>query len=116
MKILHIIGNGFDLNFGLKTSYKDFYDFYMAALSSKNSVNNLKKNISNNYKNWSDLELALGQYTDEIKSVQEFDEVFEDIGDRLSEFLKMQEASFDASIELSPATRLWATSSLPFKS
>lgn len=46
MQILYIIGNGFDLNLGLKTSYKDFYDHYKSVDSSKNSINNLKKNIS----------------------------------------------------------------------
>lgn len=97
MKILHIIGNGFDLNLGLKTSYKDFYDYYLEVPSSKKSVLNLKKKISNNYKNWSDLELAIGQYTEEIQSINEFDEVFEDIGDALAEFLITQEANFDVS-------------------
>ena len=97
MKILHIIGNGFDLNLGLKTSYKDFYDYYKSIDSPKNSINNLKKNISNNYKNWSDLELAPGQYTEEIKTINEFDEVFEDIGERLAEYLRKEEAKFDTS-------------------
>jgi hypothetical protein len=95
LKILHIIGNGFDLNLGLKTSYKDFYDFYKVQESTKISINNLKKNISNNYKNWSDLELALGQYTEEFNSVDEFDEVIEDIGEQLAEYLKLEESKFN---------------------
>lgn len=97
MKILYILGNGFDLNLGLKTSYKDFYDYYKSLDSSKNGVNDLKKNISNNYKNWSDLELALGQYTEEFETVDDFDEVFEDIGERLAEYLKKEESKFDSS-------------------
>lgn len=97
MKILYIIGNGFDLNLGLKTSYKDFYDYYKSIDSPKNSINNLKNNISNNYKNWSDLELALGQYTEEIKTINEFDEVFEDIGEQLAEYLKREEAKFEVT-------------------
>lgn len=95
MKILHIIGNGFDLNLGLKTSYKDFYDFYKLIESSKVSINTLKKNISNNYKNWSDLELALGQYSEEFKTVDDFDEVFEDIGEQLSKYLIQEESKFN---------------------
>jgi hypothetical protein len=97
LKILHIIGNGFDLNLGLKTSYKDFYDYYKSVESSKNSVNNLKTNISSNYSNWSDLELALGQYTEEFQTVDEFDEVFEDIGEQLAEYLRKEEAKFDSA-------------------
>ena len=95
MKILYIIGNGFDLNLDLKTSYKDFYDYYKSIDSSNNNIKNLKTNISNNYKNWSDLELALGQYTEEFKTVDDFDEAFEDIGEQLAEYLKQEESKFD---------------------
>ncbi|WP_299007375.1 AbiH family protein [uncultured Tenacibaculum sp.] len=97
MKILHIIGNGFDLNLDLNTSYKDFYDFYKSIESSSDNINNLKNNISNNYKNWSDLELALGQYTEEFETIDDFDEVFEDIGEQLAEYLKKEESKFDFS-------------------
>lgn len=97
MKILHILGNGFDLNLGLKTSYKDFYDYYKSVESTRNNINNLKTNISSNYKNWSDLELALGQYSEEFETVDDFDEVFEDIGERLAEYLIKQEDKFEIS-------------------
>ena len=97
MNVLYIIGNGFDLNLGLKTSYKDFYDYYKSIESTKKNVINLKSSISNNYKNWSDLELALGQYTEEIKTLDDFDEVFEDIGGQLSEYLKKEEDKFDSN-------------------
>lgn len=85
------------MNLGLKTSYKDFYDHYQSVESPKNSINDLKRNISNNYKNWSDLELALGQYTEEFKTIDDFDEVFEDIGEQLGEYLKKEESKFDSS-------------------
>ena len=29
MKVVYLIGNGFDLNLGLKTSYSDFYTYYL---------------------------------------------------------------------------------------
>jgi len=95
MKILYIIGNGFDLNLGLKTSYKDFYDYYVSFESSKKNVKKLKSLISNNYKNWSDLELALGQYTEEFKTTENFDEVFEDIGEHLAKYLLSEENKFN---------------------
>ena len=97
MNILYILGNGFDLNLGLKTSYKDFYDYYKSIESSKKNVNDLKKNISNNYKNWSDLELALGKYTEELKTLDDFDEVFEDILNQLAEYLKKEESKFNSN-------------------
>lgn len=33
MNIVYIVGNGFDRNLGLKTSYQDFYKFYKAQVS-----------------------------------------------------------------------------------
>jgi hypothetical protein len=98
VRILYVIGNGFDLNLGLKTSYKDFYDYYQSIPSPNNKVDNLKKNISNNYKNWSDLELALGNYTQELKTLEEFDSVFEDIGENLAKYLERQEKDFNPKL------------------
>lgn len=95
MKILYILGNGFDLNLGMKTSYKDFYEYYKSIETSNTTIKDLKSNISNNYKNWSDLEFALGQYTDEFKTVEEFDDAFEDIGEKLAEYLKKKKISLN---------------------
>ena len=95
MNILFIIGNGFDLNLGMKTSYIDFYDYYQAINSKSESVTKLKKEIKKNLKNWSDLELALGKYTENLNSLEEFDEVFEDISEKLADYLELQEKRFD---------------------
>ena len=95
MNVLFFIGNGFDLNLGMKTSYVDFYSYYKNVHTDSIPIRKLKEEISNNYKNWSDLELALGKYTDKIESPQEFDEVFENIGEELSKYLQQEEDSFD---------------------
>jgi hypothetical protein len=97
LKILYIIGNGFDLNLGLKSSYKDFYDHYKLIDSPNSDVKNLKRNLSDNDKNWSDLELALGQYTEQLRSLEQFDSVFEDLLENLALYLKTQENSFDTA-------------------
>lgn len=97
MQILYIIGNGFDLNIGMKTSYKHFFDHYKSKESPNKNVEKLKLNISENYNNWSDLEIALGNYTAELKTLEEFDEVFEDIGENLAEYLKLEEDKFEES-------------------
>jgi|688.fasta_scaffold384190_2 hypothetical protein len=95
MEIVYIIGNGFDLNLGLKTSYKDFYTFYKSLPEERTTIKKLKNSISNNFETWSDLELGLGEYTSNINSLEEFDEVYEDISEKLSEYLLNQEASFN---------------------
>jgi hypothetical protein len=95
MNVIFLIGNGFDLNLGLKTKYSDFYEYYKKVISTSKSINELKDEITGDLKNWSDLELALGKYTENLKSVAEFDEVFEDIGEKLSDYLHKEENSYD---------------------
>jgi hypothetical protein len=95
MNTLFFIGNGFDLSLGLKTSYNDFYKYYTNQLSKNDSIKELKKSISSDLKNWSDLELALGKYTERINSLEEFDSVFEDLSNALSTYLSLEYANFN---------------------
>ncbi|WP_375605651.1 AbiH family protein [Flavobacterium davisii] len=97
MNIVHIIGNGFDLNLGLKTSYKHFYEYYKKQESKNDNIKLLKKEIDTNTENWSDLELALGKFTSEITTVEEFEIIRQDIILNLSNYLKSIESSFDLS-------------------
>ncbi|GAB3775992.1 hypothetical protein GCM10028818_20860 [Spirosoma horti] len=97
MNTLFIIGNGFDINLGLKTGYKDFYNYYQNIKSKTTSVDNLKKNISDNFENWADLEIALGEYTEKISSLEEFDEIYEDLVNELATYLEEQENKLDFS-------------------
>ena len=95
MNILYLVGNGFDLNLGMKTSYNDFYKYY-SSLKSKNSlIQKLKDEIDGHNINWSDLELALGDYTKYLNSTEEFNEVYEDIQDNLADYLSSIEKGFD---------------------
>jgi hypothetical protein len=96
MQILYIIGNGFDLNLGLKTSYYDFYQFYKKMKSNNVAVQKLKDNISKTYESWSDLELELGSYTQHLKKIEEFDDIMGDIGDKLSQYLKIEEDKLES--------------------
>lgn len=95
MQILYIIGNGFDLNLGLKTSYNDFYQYYKTVESKNENVQKLKENISKTYDSWSDLELALGSYTQHLKKIEEFDEILYDVGEELSKYLHIEERKLD---------------------
>lgn len=95
MNILFLIGNGFDINLGMKTRYQDFYKFYSSIKSSNKLVQSLKDNIANNIENWSDLEIALGKYTEHLKTSDEFIEVYEDLEDKLAEYLKDVKDKFE---------------------
>lgn len=88
MVITHIIGNGFDINQGLKTSYKDFYrDYYLKQDSSESVIDELKSAISGDIENWSDLELAIGKYTAHIASVEDLDIVMSDLQENLANYI-----------------------------
>lgn len=64
MKVTFLIGNGFDLNLGLRTTYKSFYENYIEMLESESkNANVLYKNISENIENWVDFETRLGLFT-----------------------------------------------------
>ncbi|RZL45742.1 MAG: hypothetical protein EOP00_16855 [Pedobacter sp.] len=96
MQILFFIGNGFDLNLGLETKYSQFYDnHYVKVNSQKESVKKFKSYLTDEIPTWADLERTFGEYTEHIKSESEFDEVFEDIGGELSNYLKKQEKNFN---------------------
>ena len=95
MNIVHIVGNGFDLNLNLETSYKHFYDYYIGIKSKSSNVEFLKKEIKTNSYNWSDLEISLGEFTNKIISVDEFEVIRQDIVLNLSNYLKLKEEAFD---------------------
>ena len=63
MKII-IIGNGFDLSLGLKTSYKDFIesDSFTLLLKKENSLT-IYLNGKQEINNWVDIEKELTEYS-----------------------------------------------------
>ena len=97
MKITFLIGNGFDINIGMKTRYSDFYNYYVKTESKNDLIKTLKENLNNNHENWADLELAFGEYTENLKTIDEFDIVFDDLREKLSEYIKLEEDKYDFS-------------------
>ena len=93
MNILYLIGNGFDLNLNLKTSYKDFYNFILEKNNEKDLaiVAKFKNEIKNKPTNWSDLELELGKFTAEIDSIEDANNLHDYLIDKLSSYLKLIE-------------------------
>ncbi|MDW5290917.1 AbiH family protein, partial [Formosa sp. PL04] len=95
MQTLFVIGNGFDINLGMKTRYFDFFKFYKGVESDSELVNKLKNEISTDIENWADLELAFGQYTARLNNLEEFEEVYEDLSDNLKDYLESVENGFN---------------------
>lgn len=88
MNRLFILGNGFDLNLGLPTSYKYFYKYYTSLSPSSINVAKLKENIKQyEDKDWKDLELGIGKYTEQIESFNDLEEVYIDLNTKLTTYL-----------------------------
>lgn len=88
MNITYLLGNGFDINIGLKTRYQDFYLYYLNESQSNNPlVQRIKEDINKNIENWSDLELALGKYTANVTSENEMINLYNDLADSLEKYL-----------------------------
>lgn len=91
MNIVYLIGNGFDRNLGLRTSYKDFYNFYKKQGSSNENIRKIKEFIANGESElWSDLEVALGKISTEFNNPDDFIEILKDISDNLLQYIKTE--------------------------
>ena len=89
MNITFLIGNGFDVNLGLKTRYTDFYPYYLG----KKHGDLLSNAIADNYENWADLEVFLGQFLNQI-TPDDIDAFLDSKGvleNDLAEYLKAEE-------------------------
>ena len=94
MNITFLIGNGFDRNLGLNTTYADFIKYYKTTKGSSKVLENFRKYIDDNEELWRNAEVALGKYTDEFESGNgmAFSECHQDLCEHLVEYLKKEEA------------------------
>ena len=104
MNITYILGNGFDLNLGLKTSYRDFKRWYDQQDSDNVLVKDLKKDINVHSENWSDMELGFGKYTEKIKTVDDFKVVYSDLRDNLIKYIKTESEKLERDPKVASST------------
>ena len=116
MKITFLIGNGFDINLGLKTKYKEFVNYYKKIdykesifndeknlneeKSKKDHLDKFKKHINQNIEMWSNGEMALGKYTSELAEGEGdvFSICLTNFGDELSKYLIEQESHINYNL------------------
>lgn len=96
MNITFLIGNGFDLNLGLKTKYTDFLSVYKHILQEDvDCVEYFKKYILKNEDLWVNVESAFGIATEQFKidkhTAEEYCTCHEDFCLKLAEYLIEQE-------------------------
>lgn len=88
MNVTLILGNGFDLNMGLPTSYSDFYKYYLQVDSPK-STTLIKQEIGEKPRNWADLEKSLGEISKKyLQDSDAYIEAFENVRDELAKYLR----------------------------
>lgn len=97
MNITFMIGNGFDLNLNLKTSYKDFYNYYIE--NTKEDI--ISRSIKNNYDLWADLELGLGLLLKDIdeSQIDEFLDSKANLESLLTTYLEKESLKFTITDE-----------------
>lgn len=100
MNITHLLGNGFDLNLGLKTAYKDFYSFYQNTSTNKDLKSELIEEIKQNKNEWSDFEFNFGKFTNKTDSPKDFINLCKDVSYFLKSYIKEQEDRLDIDDEL----------------
>ncbi len=98
MNITFLIGNGFDLNLGLKTTYNNFIEEYKKEKSSDGEIiKKFKQLINMSQKDWGNAERAFGKYTTsigEIFSVPEYCICHEDFCNSLATYLIQEDEKF----------------------
>lgn len=115
MKITVLVGNGFDISLGIKSSYGDFYRWYCAQKSDVKHIREFRRNIQdkqNGYQArqngyffnmediWSDFELGLGRYTSNFnpRSASQFTDCLADAQKNIADYLRMQQNKFSVNI------------------
>lgn len=95
MNIVYLIGNGFDRNLDLHTDYPSFYNYYMTQNLSSPVITTLINEIHSDYKNWADLEEALGKYLQNIVNEEDAKAIHKDLLEHLQEYICKENNRFN---------------------
>lgn len=94
MNITFMLGNGFDINMGLKTSYPDFLRHYLAMPKKNDVLERFRQSINAELPNWTDVEIAIGRCTRDFfgdTAGADFMACYDDLYDCLAAYLSQQE-------------------------
>lgn len=98
-RITFFVGNGFDINIGLLTKYKQFYEYFITQYPE----DMLAKDIDSDYEYWADMEEGLGKYTSKIDNENE--ELFwnseELLEQALADYLEIQTRNVSIDVKKS---------------
>ncbi|OAV72480.1 hypothetical protein Barb6_01083 [Bacteroidales bacterium Barb6] len=97
MNVLFLIGNGFDINVGLKTRFSDAIDTYLKEQNNDPRIQKFKRDISRDFEHWSDFEKQLGIYTEEFtpQNIDDYYFCIRNFRESLVKHLKNEESRID---------------------
>lgn len=105
MNVTFLIGNGFDLACGLKSSYPDVYEEYIKQPSQSQVVEKFKEDLVANktkekWGNWSDFEMGMAEYAKNFNNEKELIECVSDFKTFLEKHLAQEEKKFLTEYEI----------------
>lgn len=105
MNITFLIGNGFDLACGMKTSYPDVYEEYIKTSSNTDVIEKFKNDLikektKEDWGNWSDFEMGMARYARTFQNEKSFIECLNDFKSFLEKHLKKEEKKLKDTFSL----------------
>jgi hypothetical protein len=96
MNIVYLIGNGFDLNLGMKTRYSNFIEHYKKLPTDDDTkiVKKLQDEIEKNIENWSDFEFELGKFLNEEVDSMDAIILYNHLLTHLTKYIKDEENEY----------------------
>ena len=93
MNITFFIGNGFDINLGLNTTYSSFYPYFIDKARENNMI---RKWLEEDKMNWADLEKKLGEKLGEVSedTLKQFYDDKEELDRLLIECLEKEQKRY----------------------
>ena len=98
MNITFLIGNGFDLRVGMKTSFADMYEKYIAQSSASGTIQKFKGMLGSDapkYKTWGDFEIAMAQNANKFDDEDSFIECLRDFKLYMVSHLENEQRQFN---------------------
>ena len=100
MRILYLIGNGFDLAQTLNTRYSDFYKGRILDKDlSGDILTKLQSSIKDDIRSWADMEKRLGEFSSEMGTVEDVDAVYDFLKKELRDYLKNEQERITVATE-----------------
>lgn len=98
MNVTYLIGNGFDLHLGMKTSFKDICAAYIIEKTGDDILNGFKCELEKdapNYCNWSDFEISMGKYSENFENFEDFKKCVSDFRQFMISYLSKEEKEYE---------------------